>query len=175
MKFDLGLARRTVPALICPPICGTLLVAILLSSTAAAQSVVESGTTTAVMSAVTTTAKSAAVTPPASATLAVSAHLPAPSGPPPEEANRRTLEERAGRDASKLLVRSTLADSRIWIDGKPVGNAPMLLVVPPGRYHIEIVGPHAERTQSAVALLPRETLELTLKLQSRYPNRVTMH
>jgi hypothetical protein len=68
-----------------------------------------------------------------------------------------------------------LPESSIWIDGKRVGKVPMLLIVPPGKYLIELVGPHAERTSCAVALLPRETRELTLKLLTRYPARVTMH
>jgi hypothetical protein len=68
-----------------------------------------------------------------------------------------------------------LQDSRIWIDGKPVGKTPMLLVMPPGKYQVEAVGSHSERSQSVVALLPRETRELTIKLAERYPTRVTVH
>jgi hypothetical protein len=97
------------------------------------------------------------------------------TGPAPEEANRRAFAENAGKDASKLLLRSTLPESSIWINGKAVGKTPMLLVLPPGKYQVEVVGPRAERTQSAVALLPHETRELTLKLEARYPNRVTVH
>ena len=51
----------------------------------------------------------------------------------------------------------------------------MLLVVPPGKYLVEVEGPRAERNQSVVALLPRETRELAVKLAERYPTRVTLH
>jgi hypothetical protein len=112
---------------------------------------------------------------PSPASPVVSPHVPVASVPYPEEMNRRTLAQNAGTDASKLLVRSTLPESSIWIDGQRVGKVPMLLIVPPGKYRIELVGPHAERTSCLVALLPRETRELTLKLLTRYPARVTMH
>jgi hypothetical protein len=95
-------------------------------------------------------------------------------GPSPEATNRLALSEHAGADASKLLVRATLPESSIWINGNPVGKVPMLLVVPPGKYELELVGPHAERTRMEVALLPHETRELILKLAPRYPKEVTM-
>jgi hypothetical protein len=112
---------------------------------------------------------------PASAGPVSSPHLIASSSPPPEETNRIALEKVAGTDGCKLLVRSTLEESRIWINGKPIGKAPLLLIVPPGKYQVEVVGPRAERTQSIVALLPHETRELTLELAKRYPHRVTLY
>jgi hypothetical protein len=142
-----------------------------------AQNAVEAaGAATAVSSATISAAKppSMAIMPP-TGTLAVSPHLTASSTPPPEGTNRIALAEKAGKDASKLLLRATLPESRIWIDGKPVGKTPVLLVVSPGKHQIEAVGPHAERMQCAVALLPHETRELTLKLESRYQARVTAH
>ena len=140
------------------------------------QSTVEAAGTNAQSSAATNMMKSPNVPlVPSSAGPAVSPHVPVASVLHPEEINRRALAQHAGTDASKLLVRSTLPESSIWIDGKLVGKVPMLLVVPPGKYLIELVGPHAERTSCVVALLPRETRELTLKLLTRYPARVTMH
>ena len=140
------------------------------------QSTVEAAGTNAQSSAATNMMKSPNVPlVPSSAGPALSPHVPVASVLHPEEINRRALAQHAGTDASKLLVRSTLPESSIWIDGKLVGKVPMLLVVPPGKYLIELVGPHAERTSCVVALLPRETRELTLKLLTRYPARVTMH
>jgi hypothetical protein len=141
-----------------------------------AQNVVEAAGATSVSSAVTSAVKAPNIPAmPSNGAPAVSPHLPASSAPPPEETNRIAFSQNAGKDASKILLRSTLPESRIWINGKPVGKAPMLLVVPPGKYQVEVVGPHAERTQSVVALLPGETRELTLKLQPRYRARVTVH
>jgi PEGA domain len=141
-----------------------------------AQNVVEAAGATSVSAATTSSAKAPSIPAmPSNAAPTVSPHLTASSAPPPEETNRIFLSQNAGKDASKILLRSTLPESRIWINGKPVGKVPMLLVVPPGKYQIEVVGPHAERTQSVVALLPGETRDLMLKLEPRYRARVTLH
>jgi len=112
---------------------------------------------------------------PASRPVPTSPHLIASSQPPADETNRRTLSENAGKDPSKLLIRSTAKDSQIWVDGKPVGRAPLLLVLAPGKYHIESRGPRSEYGQRTVDLLSRETREVTLELEKRYPSRVTVH
>lgn len=157
-------------------LCGIALSA-LFCHPAPAQSVAEAAGTTSLASTATITVKPPTIPAPPvpPAPPAANPHIVEASGPPPEETNRRALAENAGKDASKLLVRSTLSESRIWINGKPVGKTPMLLVVPPGKYQLELVGPHAERTRRTVALLPRETYEMTLKLEARYPNRVSLH
>src|SRR6185437_1613601 len=61
-----------------------------------------------------------------------SLHLVIHSGPPPEVVNRRALEQNAGENASKMLLRSTPSQAQVWIDGKFVGNTPLLLIVAPG-------------------------------------------
>ena len=174
MTFARDLARRSLdrPFRL---LCGIVLAAFGCRPVHS-QSAVEAAGTNSQSSAATNTMKSPNVPlVPSSAAPVVSPHVPVTSVPHPEEINRRSLAQNAGTDASKLLVRSTLPESSIWIEGKPVGKAPMLLIVPPGKYRIELVGPHAERNSCVVALLPRETRELTLKLLTRYPARVTMH
>ena len=104
-----------------------------------------------------------------------STHLPAALTSPSPETNRRNLEAKAGKDAAKLLIRSTLAGAQVWIDGKPVGTAPLLVIVAPGRYEIELRGQRTETARSVVALLPKEIREANIKLELRYPNRVTLH
>ncbi len=104
-----------------------------------------------------------------------SPHLRAPSGPPPEVRNRQALEQQAGKDACKLLLRSTPTAAQVWIDGAFVGNTPMLILVPPGKYQIHMRGPRLESSKQVVALLPRETQEIVLTLAVRYPLRVTVH
>ena len=102
----------------------------------------------------------------------VSPHLVASSGPPPEETNRKALEATAGKDAGKLLLRATPVEAQIWVNGKIVGKTPMLMVLAPGKYQIEMRGSRGQTGKSSVALLPRETRELAVKLDSLYPARV---
>jgi PEGA domain len=102
-------------------------------------------------------------------------HVAAPSGPPPEVLNRQALEQHAGKNACKLLLRSTPNAAQIYVDGAFVGESPLLLIVPPGRYQIEMRGHRLEFGERAVDLLPRETREVALSLTSRYPTRVAVH
>lgn len=101
-----------------------------------------------------------------------SAHLPLPVGPPPDVVNRRNLEQHAGQDAAKLLLRSNPAGSQVWINSSFVGSTPMLLVLAPGKYQLELRGPRQESATRTVDLLPRETRELATTLTAHYPNRV---
>jgi hypothetical protein len=163
-----------------PALLGRLLFGLCLASIvchpARSQGMVEAAGTSSISSATVTSAKSSSIPAvPPSTNHSASPHVFLTPGPSPEETNRRALEENAGAGASKLLLRSSLPDSRVWINGKPIGKLPMLVVVPPGKYQVELVGPHAERTECSVALLPRETRELNLKLVPRYPARVTAH
>lgn len=102
-----------------------------------------------------------------------SPHLVASSGPPPEESNRKALEATAGKDAGKLLLRATPVEAQVWIDGKLVGKTPLLLVLAPGKYQVEMRGSRGQTGKSSVALLPRETRELAVKLDQLYPARVS--
>ena len=102
-------------------------------------------------------------------------HVAAPSGPPPEVLNRQALEQHAGKNACKLLLRSTPNAAQVYVDGAFVGESPLLLIVPPGKYQIEMRGRRLEFGERAVDLLPRETREVALSLTSRYPTRVAVH
>jgi PEGA domain-containing protein len=104
-----------------------------------------------------------------------SPHLVASSGPPAEVINRQALEKRAGKNACKLLLRSTPTGAQVWIDGAFVGDSPLLLLVPPGKYQIQMKGQRLEYAKQVVSLLPRETQEVVLTLAVRYPLRVTVH
>ncbi len=103
-----------------------------------------------------------------------SPHLPLREGPLPEFANRRALQERAGKDAAKLLLRSEPSGAQVWIDGGFVGNSPMLLLLAPGKYRIVMRGQRQEFAERVVGLLPRETRELVLPLTLRYPTRFSL-
>jgi hypothetical protein len=100
-------------------------------------------------------------------------HLIASSGPPPQETNVREFQMHAGKDAGKVLLRAAPVEAQIWVNGKIVGKTPMLLVLAPGKYEVEMRGSRGETGSSTVDLLPRETRELQVKLHQLYPGRVT--
>ena len=149
-------------------------IALFCLQPANAQALAETAGATSVSAGTTTAAKTLNFAPSKSETsAAASQHLQASAGPPPQVVNRRALEEHAGRDASKLLIRSTPPSSQVWIDDKFVGNTPMLLVLAPGKYRVSFRGSRMESGQQSVDLLPRETRELALSLSAHYPTRVT--
>jgi hypothetical protein len=94
---------------------------------------------------------------------------------PSQEENRRNLEAKSGKNAGKLMIRSSPGEAQIWIDGKPVGKTPLLLIIASGKYEIELRGPRGETAQTEVALFPKETRELNIRLELRYPTRVMLH
>lgn len=100
-------------------------------------------------------------------------HLAAPLGPPSDLVNRQALEQHAGKNACKLLLRSSPSPAQVFVDGAFVGNSPLELVVAPGKYQIEMRGQRLDSARRQVDLLPRETREVALPLTARYPTRVT--
>ena len=105
-----------------------------------------------------------------------SAHLTARPNPTedPEGVNRKALEAHAGKDAAKMMLRSAPSKASVRIDGKPVGKTPLLLIVPPGVYKVEMEAMSAELGRRQVDLLPKETREVVLTLQPRYPTHVQL-
>jgi len=87
-----------------------------------------------------------------------------------ETVNRRALENQAGKNASKLMLRSVPDGSSIRINGKPVGKTPLLVIVPPGVYVVEMEGgTRMGYGRQQIDLLPKELREVVLNLQPRYP------
>jgi hypothetical protein len=109
----------------------------------------------------------AASTPPAPVPMGVR------EGPAVEEANRKALEEHAGKDAAKLLLRSEPTQALVYVDGKSVGLTPLLLIVPPGKFQVEMRGPHQEFGSGAVVLAPNETRQYLVPLTPRFTTNVT--
>jgi len=92
-----------------------------------------------------------------------------------EAANRKALEDQAGKNAAKLMLRSEPDKSSVRIDGKPVGKTPLLLVVRPGVYVVEIEGgPRMSYGRQQVDLLPKEAREVLVELQPRYPTSISL-
>ncbi len=103
------------------------------------------------------------------------AHLVAKTEEAPEATNRRALENRAGKNPAKLVLRSVPNRAQVWIDGKPVGNTPLLLILAPGSYKVEMEAPSwMGLAQRQVDLLPREDREVVLSLAPRYPAHVRL-
>ena len=102
------------------------------------------------------------------------ASLATPDGPPAEYLNRKALEQRAGKDAAKLLLQSIPTDAHIYIDGILVGRTPLFLLVPPGKYKVEIRGQREEFGQRDIDLSPNETKRVAIPLALRYPGSVSV-
>ncbi len=105
---------------------------------------------------------------------AKSPHLLAPLTQRPEVANRQALEQKAGTHPGKLLLRSTPSSAQVWINGMFVGSTPLLLMVAPGKYQVELRGARMEHAARAVDLLPNETRTVSLTLLPRYPTRASV-
>ena len=137
------------------------------------QAAAETAATTSVAATAASQAKPPAFsTTPATGNAAAPGHVPLPSGPPPDVVNRRNLEQHAGRDAAKLLVRCDPRNSQVWINGAFVGTSPMLLILAPGKYQLEFRGPRQELATRTVDLLPHETREIAPTLTAHFPTKV---
>jgi hypothetical protein len=154
---------------------GLCLVSGLLTLPAHGQAAAEAAATTSVSGGIAAASPKANVMPNAlpSSLPPGSAHLPSSAARRSPEKIRRELEAKAGKNAGKLLIRSLSGEAQVWIDGEPVGKTPLLLIIAPGKYEIELRGMRDERAKTQVALLPKETQELSIQLELRYPTRVT--
>jgi len=147
----------------------------IFASSARGQAIAEAAGATSVSAAAASSIKPPQTPVPAfpGVTGTPSQHIIAPSGPPPQEVNVSNFQSHAGKDAGKVLLRATPAEAQIWVNGKIVGKTPMLLVLAPGKYQIEMRSARGETGTGSVDLLPHETREVLIKLHQLYPGRVT--
>lgn len=87
----------------------------------------------------------------------------------PDEENRNALEQRAGKDAAKVLLQSTPSDARAYVDGAIVGRTPLLLILPPGKYKVEMRGQREEFGERLIEVPPNETQRVALTLVPHFP------
>ena len=104
---------------------------------------------------------------------AASPHLMARTGPPPDEVNRKDFEDNAGNQAGKLLLRSTPAGAEIFINDRLVGRTPMLMVIAPGKYSVDMRGAREESGHSNIGVMPKETQTVLINLNQKYPASVS--
>ena len=142
------------------------------SQVARAQAIVEAAGATANSGTAASSVKSAKA-PSTNIEKAASVHLVAPSGPPPDEVNRKALEDQAGPDAGKLMLHSVPSGAQIFVNGSFVGRTPLLLVVPPGKYKLEMRGQRQDYGKRNIGLLPHETQDIIVTLGALYPGRVS--
>jgi PEGA domain len=103
-----------------------------------------------------------------------SAYMIARSGPSEEEINRKDLEDNAGPNAGKLLLRSVPTGADIFINDRLVGKTPLLMVVAPGKYKIAMRGSRQDEGQKLIGLMPKETQTVVITLKERYPSSIVI-
>lgn len=107
------------------------------------------------------------------ATNGSSPHLVARTGPPPDEVNRKDFEDNAGEKAGKLLLRSVPTGADIFVNDRLVGKTPLLMVVAPGKYKVDMRGPREGYGHGTVGVMPKETQTVVINLNQRYPISVS--
>lgn len=100
--------------------------------------------------------------------------LVAPSGPTPDEVNRKKFEEHAGRDAGKVLFRSVPSGASVFVNHMLVGDTPLLLFLAPGKYEVAMRGVRQESGQRVLAVTPKQTQTVVIDLNQRYPSGVSL-
>jgi hypothetical protein len=140
-----------------------------------AQSLAESGSLNSKSTMTAGSIKSTPVVTPKVTKPTPSQHLTAPVGPPPEDVNRKSFEDKAGENAGKLLLRSVPTGAEVYVDDLPVGRTPLLMIVAPGQYKIDMRGSRQESGHSTVGILQKDMQTLVLTLNQRYPTTITLH
>ena len=124
------------------------------------QAIVETATTTSLAGGVTATGTK---------NIPVSLPTSVPEITHPDEENRKALEQRAGQDAAKVLLQSTPSEARAYVDGAIVGRTPLLLILPPGKYKVEMRGQREEFGERLIELPANETQRIVLNLVPHFP------
>jgi len=100
-------------------------------------------------------------------------HLAVTIDPALEAENRRKLEENAGEDAGRVLLRSVPGEAQVWVEDSLVGKTPLLLILAPGTYPVKLTTLGASAEQR-VAVLPRESQVVLIRLRVRYPAEIRL-
>jgi hypothetical protein len=104
-----------------------------------------------------------------------STHILERNGPPPDEVNRKEFEDNAGEKSGKLLLRSVPSGADVFVNDLLVGRTPLLMVIAPGRYKIEMRGARDDSGRANVGVMPNETRTVAIELKQRYPSSISLH
>lgn len=100
--------------------------------------------------------------------------LTAPSGPPPDEVNRKIFEENAGKDAGKVLFRSVPSGASIFLDHRFVGKTPLLLFLAPAKYEVEMRGARQASGHRVLTVASKRSQAMVIDMNQRYPSSVSL-
>ena len=91
-------------------------------------------------------------------------------------ANLRVFQRNAGENAARLSLKSAPTKAVVRIDGKPVGETPLLMSLAPGTYRVEMEGPRMEFGKQQLTVGAKETREIDLHLSAapRYPTHIRL-
>lgn len=103
-----------------------------------------------------------------------SATLAKPAGPTPQKINREWFAKRAGKKGAQLAIDAVPAQSRVWIDGKFVGRAPVTVTLPAGKHHLSLMGPRQEHASRELHIVSGKNRHLEIHLVQTYPQRVSI-
>jgi hypothetical protein len=138
---------------------------------ARAQAVVEY---VGVTSAVATAAAGAKVKPPTVPSPKAGANSSSPqpvvrTGEAAATANRQALQERAGANAARVLLRSTPDHAQVWIDARFVGSTPFDLKLAPGHHEILMRTPDMASLHQEIELQGKQTREVLMMFKAPSP------
>jgi len=83
------------------------------------------------------------------------------------------LEDHAGPDAGKLMMHSVPTGAQIFVNGLYVGHAPLLMLLAPAKYKVEMRGQRQDFGQRTISLEAHETREIVVTLASKYPGKIS--
>ncbi|HVB34862.1 MAG TPA: PEGA domain-containing protein [Patescibacteria group bacterium] len=100
--------------------------------------------------------------------------LASPSGPSPQKINRGWFAKQAGKKGAQLSIDAVPPGSRVWIDGKYVGQAPLTVTLPAGKHHLSLMGARQEHADRDVEIASGKNRHLEIHLQQTYPRAVSI-
>ncbi len=72
------------------------------------------------------------------------------------------------------MLHSVPTGAQIFVNGFYVGRAPLLLLLAPEKYNLEMRGQRQDIGQRTISLKPAETQEIVVTLAPKYPGKVTI-
>lgn len=100
--------------------------------------------------------------------------LAKPVGPSPAKINRAWFAKQAGRHGAQLSIDAVPPQSQVWIDGKFVGETPLRVTLPAGKYHVSLMGRRQEHAAREIEIASGKNQRLEIHLEQTYPYAVSI-